>query len=253
MSKRVVAIGDLHCGHKGGLTPPEWWSQEPGWRSLEEESWRRYCEMPKRHRPVDLLIVNGDAIDGRGERSGGRELLTTDRRVQCDIARVCIEAWGATDIVMSLGTPYHTGQLEDWERVLACDCGAEIHAHPFVKVDGVTFDIKHKIGSSSIPHGRYTALARSKLWNRLWRERDMQPEARVLLRSHVHYHVYLGGPGWLGMTLPALQMGSDYGRRQCEGVVDWGVVVFDVEKESITNWEADTCVLQEAKSTVLTV
>ena len=40
--------------------------------------------------PVDILVVNGDAIDGHGKKSNGSELLTTDLLQQVDIAVECL-------------------------------------------------------------------------------------------------------------------------------------------------------------------
>ena len=42
----------------------------------------------------------------------------------------------------------------------------------------------------------------------------------------------------LRQVLPALQaMGSKYGARQCEGLVDFGLVFCDVENGAITRWQ----------------
>lgn len=250
----VVACGDLHSGHRGGLTPPAWFDngERPGnLRSLQEEGWTRWKGLTKDYRKPDVLLVNADCIDGRGERSGGRELITTDRIEQCDIATTCLSQFRAKHVVMSRGTPYHTGQLEDFEDLIAGNLNAEINNHPFVDCGGVMFDMKHKVGSSSIPHGRHTAVARAKLQNTLWSLRKTQPKADVLLRSHVHYHSGAFGPGWLALTLPCLQMCSDYGTRQCEGEVHWGIVVFDIQKGRVKSWKAEIIELQAAKSQVL--
>ena len=139
---------------------------------------------------------------------------------------------------LSHNTPYHVGKLDDYEDLLADHLGATIKDHPFFTVDGVVFDMKHRVGGSSIPHGRGTAVAKEWLWNVLWAERGEQPKADVILRSHVHYHSYIGGPGWVAMTTPALQAaGSKYGGRIMSGTVDWGVVVFDVENGEF-DWKA---------------
>lgn len=245
-AKRVVAIGDLHSGHAAGLTPPSWWAsrKREGWqtiRKLQAAYWREYCRLVALYSPCDLLIVNGDGIDGKGERSGGTELLTSDRREQVDMASACIKPWRAAKICMTYGTGYHVGREEDWEHILADKVGADIRSHLWVDINGCTFDVKHKVGSSSIPHGRYTALARSRLWNMLWAARKLQPAARVVLRSHVHYHAHCGDAHGVAMTLPALQAAhTKYGARECEGTVDWGIVVFDIAADGGMTWKAET-------------
>ena len=233
--KTVVALADLHCGHRAGLTPPDWqWSKGTGrrkaWGQAQREAWRAYQDLRAAIGPADVLIANGDLIDGRGEASGSTELAIVDRHEQCEAAKECLSLWDAKRTIISTGTAYHTGQYEDWEEGIADSMNAEILSHPFVKIEGVTFDLKHHVGGSQIPHGRYTALARDQLWNVLWSERGEQPRAQVYLRAHVHYFAFAGGRDWVAMTLPALQMaGTKYGARRFSGTVDWGLVVFRIE------------------------
>jgi hypothetical protein len=236
-AKKVLAIGDLHCGHGVGLTPPAWQSGgELG--VIQKALWDHYAETVQSIGKVDLLIVNGDTIDGKGKRSGGTELIEPDLTRQTEMAAECVDLVKTNRVVMTYGTPYHT----------ATDCGADtesqlikdlklkkpsrtvtVGGHEWIDVNGMIFDVKHKVGSSGIPHGRATAIKKEALWNMLWAEREQNPKAHVFLRSHVHYHEYAGNSEYLAMTLPALQgPGSKYGVRQCSGTVDFGLVSFIV-------------------------
>lgn len=240
-AKRVLFMGDLHCGHRVGLTPPDW--QYPAksdavrykWGRVQRECWDLYIEQTTALGPFDVVVVNGDLIDGKGFRSGGTELITTDRHEQCEMAAECIRPVlsKGTDLVITRGTPYHGGSNEDFEDVVASELHArKIGNQEWISVNGVCFDVRHHIGSSSIPHGKFTAMARSRLWNLIWAaERNEAPKADVIIRSHVHNFHHQGERGWLGITLPALQsLGSKFGAKLCEGTVDWGFVVFDVWK-----------------------
>ena len=242
---RLVVLADLHCGHMTGLTPESWFLPDTGTDNrtakraqAQRQLWNFYTTAVRSLHPIHRVVVNGDAIDGKGFRSGGSELIRADREEQVDMAVECIKVTGAHDIAVTAGTPYHTGKGEDWEHVLAEKLKAEFGGQHFLDIGGVTFDFKHKVGSSSIPHGRMTALARAKLWNKVWAaERQRQPDVDVLVRSHVHYHNYCGGIGWLAMTTPALQgYGSNFGVRQCEGLADIGIVVFDIYKGGVFKW-----------------
>ena len=251
---KVVAISDLHCGSKAGLAHPGWFRSEDSHTGrLQREMYSRYELWTEEHAEPDVLLVLGDCIDGKGERSGGTELLTTDRREQCNLAIELLDMWKAKRICMVYGTPYHTGNLEDWERTVADALNAEIHGQMFVEVEDVMFHLKHKIGSSSIPHGRHTAVARERVSLMLWEDRADWPKANVILRGHVHYHNFCGGPGWLAMTLPALQAPSTkYGSRQCSGVVDWGIVTFDVDGDSF-DYREHTVQMAEARPAVVKI
>lgn len=242
--KTILAISDLHCGHRAGLTPPEWWVNDfqDGLKAEQMESWEWYRKKLIEIGKVDVLFILGDCIDGKGARNGGVELITADRHEQVKIAIRCIEEIPADKLYMVHGTPYHTGEDEDFESMIAARVGGEIASQLWVDVNGIVFNLKHKIGGSSVPYGRGTPLGKENLWNRLWADIDGAPRANVFLRGHVHYHAFTGDREFLSMSLPALQSPSTmYGARQCSGTVDFGMVSFRVrEGDSITTmrWEA---------------
>jgi len=243
--RRVAIISDLHCGHAAGLTPTEFECQNTSQdqkllklSDIRKQCWAKYLDIIKQLGKVDLLIVGGDAIDGRGERSGSVELLYVDRREQVKMATACLKAWNARNYCMVRGTPYHTGDKENWEDDIANALGCHIGEHEWAELEGYIFDIKHKVGSSQIPHGRYTAAAKEDLWNQLWAASSQQPNADMIVRSHVHYYCggfnYTTGKKRRFLTTPALQsMGTRYGARECSGKIDWGVLAFDISKGKI--------------------
>ena len=257
---RLVVISDLHCGHQVGLTPPPWWhdcvyaeGRNAKIAKIQRELWNFYADSIDSLQPIDRLIVNGDAIDGKGARSGSSEQVAADRNEQCKMAAHAIDYANAEKAGIIYGTPYHTGTEEDFEWLVAQICDtpiAFVSGQEFPIINGVQFDFKHKVGSSGIPHGRFTALARAQMWNKIWHaEHKLQPDARFLIRSHVHYHAHCGGSGWDAMTTPALQgFGSNYGVRQCEGLVDIGLLVFDIFNNGDTSWQLVKAELSHQKA-----
>ena len=253
--KRVVVIACMHCGHLVGLTPPQWWMSKARAHEsnipshipeTQRRMWGAYKATLADLKPIHTLIVNGDCIEGKGGRSGATELLAADREEQASMAVQCIAQAEASNLVVIYGTAYHTGEDEDWENVVATRCAAsgkfdecKIGSHEWVQVNGVIFDVKHHVGASSVPYGRYTAIARAKLWNMMWAERQEQPKAHFIIRSHVHYHVDCGERRkWRAMTTPALQAaGTKYGARRCEGTVDLGLVYVDCYEDGTWNWD----------------
>ena len=248
--KRLAVIADPHSGHRVGLTHPDYQWKVPTltahiWTKvarIQRECWRWYAKTVKALRPVDVLLVNADCIDGRGERSGGVELITGDRAEQVEIAARVIELWGAKVVIMTRGTPYHTGTEEDWEDVLARRVRArKIGDHEWIDLNGIVFDFKHHVGRSTIPHGQFTPQARDWLWNALWAEAGYQPRADWIVRSHVHYARWCGGMRggreWHATTTPALQaMGTRYGARYCSNLVDFGLMHWDVDGKGGVDW-----------------
>lgn len=233
--KRVIVLADMHCGHIAGLTPTPF--QCNGGNKikdfavkLERECWSAFNYLLKNTKQrFDIAIWNGDLIDGRGERSGGTELITSDRDEQGDIASRVVETVGANRNFFCYGTAYHTGQCEDFENRIAERFGGDIKSHQFIEVNGVVIDVKHKIGGSSIPHGRATAIKREQLWNLLWAEQDGQPKADIIMRSHVHYYDYTGNDNYYAVVTPALQAAyTKYGARACSGTISWGFLTIEI-------------------------
>ena len=245
-SKRILVISDTHCGHLVGLTPPDFNPQfgkkTPQQQHHEEREiyWKWFAKEVDALRPFDALIFNGDAIDGKGDKSGGTEQLTTDRNQQCDMAIQVIEHIKAKDVFMSFGTAYHSGASEDFEEQIANAVAArKIGAHDWLNVNGLVIDYKHHVGGSQSPVGRATPLSREHLWSILWAEHGEYSRAKILIRSHTHAHVYTGGYGWLAMVTPALQgYGSKFGARRISGTVDFGFVHFDIEDKENWSWQA---------------
>lgn len=242
--KRVAVISDLHCGHLVGLTPPEYdgnfgdKTYKGHHQYARRAYWDFYAEQIDALKPIDVLIVNADCIDGRGDKSGGTEQLTTDRNEQVKMAVDCIRYAECDEVYMTYGTGYHTGNDEDWEDQIAVAVGAKkIGSHIWVDVNGLVFDLKHHTGSSQSPTGRFNSIAKEKVWNVLWNEWGEYPKSDVIIRSHAHYHAYAGGYGWLGMITPALQgYGSKFGARRMSGTVDFGFVSFDVTSKKEYSW-----------------
>ena len=241
MRKRVLVIADEHTGHNLGLTHPSDDFDDGTTHYLVRRTiWEWYAPLVKRLKP-NIVIVNGDCIDGDGKKSGGTEQLTTDRIKQCKMAVKTLKVIpGKPKFFMSYGTGYHTGNDEDFENIIADDIGAErIGAEDTIDVNGLLINYRHHIGRSGIPHGRHTAVAKEKLWNNIWAQRGEYPEADVIVRSHVHYYAFCGGPGWLGLTTPALQgYGSKFGARVVTGTVDVGMVHFDIWSKDKWEWKA---------------
>ena len=242
--KRIVVISDLHCGHGVGLTPPNWRSALSVFGNkglnMQTELWDTYTKEIDAIKPIDILMVNGDAIDGKGKRSGGTEQITTDTNKQNQMAAECIDYCEADTVVMTYGTPYHVsdGGNDDEDNLARMVGAKEIGAHGFYNIDGFTFSLKHKpAGSSAIPHGEATPLLRDWLSNLLWKDMELQPKADVIIRSHVHKYLQVDNDHALAFTTPALQgFGSKYGSRQCSKIVSWGFIYFDI-KEGDLSWK----------------
>jgi len=264
--KRVLVISDLHCGSRVGLTPSDYdqpvlFEHDLKWGLQREEQWNWFSNKVKYLRDdhcFDLLIVVGDCVDGPSNRANGRDVIWPQPEAQVQMATRVIEYIRAKEVVMVDGTTYHVANAE---RAVANNVNARLEGHAFPIINGVQFDVKHKIGSSSVPHGRHTPLSKAIIWNQLHSEiAEDQPNADIILRGHVHYHIGVSCVAkrrivhaW---TCPALQgLGSEYGDRECEGTVDYGLMHFDINDDG--SWSQQTHLLfaesHKAQSTVCCV
>ncbi len=240
--KRVVVAADFHAGHEYGIVPPgtERRSESSKMGRFEKALWDFYTTALDSVKPIDVLIVPGDCIEGKGERSGGMELITADRNRQAQMAARAIDYAEAEKVRIFRGTRAHVGKDEDWEDVIlkASECkDISISDHDWLECNGQIIDVRHKVGGSTVPHGRHTPIARERLWNLIWNsEGQRQPKASIVLRAHVHYFSFCGASTWLGITCPALCYNSSFGKRECSGVVDVGILVFDFEEDGSYSW-----------------
>ena len=246
---QVLVMSDPHCGHRAGLTPPAyWWVEDPEddarykWALMMRETWTDFLSMIEPYRGCDVLIINGDAVDGKGEKSGGTELITSDPDEQAIMAARCVKEINPKVVLMTYGTPYHTGMIMDYEKIVAREVGAaKIESEAKYRIEGKLLNVKHFISSSVIPHGRFTALERDKLWAAIWAEMYGNEKPDITIRSHVHYYAQNDStPFGLGIITPALEgPGTKHGGRRCMGWVDFGIVGLELEYGEKIKWQVD--------------
>ena len=257
---RVLLFGDTHCGSEVGLTPPAYqWncidnptSQEHRtinkFATLQKECWDWYISTLDILRPIDKVFGMGDLTDGDGKRSGGTEQITTDRKKQAAMAIEAIEQIRCNDLVFVYGTPYHTGDAEDFEVDIATHFNSKIGSHEWEEVNGVVFDLKHKQGSTQNPA---TSLFTAVRDNREWAVLGEQPKADVLVRAHSHRYCVLDLEDCLAISIPSLQAyGTKFGARQCSRKVQFGLLALDVWPDGIVQQHLNIAKLTGHKTRV---
>jgi hypothetical protein len=187
-------------------------------------------------KPYNVALLNGDLIDGKGEKSGGTELLTSDWKQQAQMAAAWIRRLDVKYIRATRGTPNHTGvtaDMEDWviDILKAEGIDAVIEEAGLYKVYGQTIDMRHFVPSSSIPHGVATPVLRSLLSALLWNTEDVQDMVDIFIRSHIHKAIQINVHNKLFIVTPALQGRGSKGARKWDNVVQFGFVVLDIYKD----------------------
>lgn len=244
MKKRILAISDLHCGHRSGLTPKQYqfnYLEKPRtlpdkkrkkYGEIQKHVWDWYSKKVKSLGKIDVLFFLGDGTDGSGSKDGGTELITSDLSIQTEMAIESLALTKAKKMAGVYGSPYHVSpKYMDLEDAIAKELGfVSMGSREFIEVEGVTFDLKHKVGKSSIPHGQGTMLAKQWLWNEVWSGKDLQPRADVYLRGHIHDENAIGKKDWMAISLPGMEWASKFGTRMVDGIVSVGFLEIIVDK-----------------------
>jgi hypothetical protein len=258
---RLVVISDLHCGHVVGLTPPQFQgkfldedvSKTNKYIKIQKAMWdffQKEITQLQRESAIDIVVCNGDAIDGDGYLSNSTELITSDRLKQVAIAKNVIDFIGAPKNIIICGTGYHTGNAEDFESVLANQLDSKFENHCWLDINKQIFDIKHHMGGSASPAGNYSSIAKEALWSLLWQEVGNIPKpVKYLIRSHVHRYSYIENSLYSAMSTPALQgLGTKFGARRCSGTVDVGFLTFDISANGQVSMQKHLAKLEEQKA-----
>jgi len=197
----IGIIADLHCGSKCGLLPPSYWNDYTP--DAIKWLWEQYTTLltlwPKR---LDLLIINGDPIDGKQSRAAGTGLVDNDLSGQVRIAIECLEPFversGKT--IRMCGTAYH----ESFDGPLAAlDEHFGITRPPTYQKeiirdieleDGAILNIKHQPEGEGMLY-RGTGYDRELLWATVTETLKHFPRATHIVRAHIHSDGHMRGFG----------------------------------------------------------
>jgi hypothetical protein len=214
----VVIVADLHCGSRAGLT------SEPQNRTQEIllEKWEENIDAWGR---PDILIVNGDAVEGKGKPNP--TLTQHDGILQAQDSFKLLKMWDAKTYLFSYGTNFHTankGGGEDWEYLICSlmnewkpGCAQIRDYWGQIEVGKTVLYAKHKVDRSSVPHGKATPVLREAYWGQiLSMTGETEKKADIYIFSHVHYFLKIEDDLAATIITPAWQArGSKYGNRKC--------------------------------------
>jgi len=180
----------------------------------QAEIYGHWAELCKEWRRPDILLCNGDIIDGVQPANQGVETWTTSLDEQLDAATVLLKMLEPREAYFTTGTSYHVASAgRRHEETLAGNFGARLDNDVFIDFNGHVIHAAHHISYSKVFHYRTTPLARAMLISKLNEEKSYKCE--WLARSHVHYfvqirfssHGALTTPCWEGRT-PYMVKGS---------------------------------------------
>ena len=216
-TKSLVVINDLHAGSKYAAIP-EGWKMKDGLiaPTCEANHWLYECyiDWAKEFKKPDILVVNGDAVDGHQHLNYGAEVWSTDGYDQYLLAKHLIELYDAKELYVVFGTPYHVAwagtPVEQFiaESLHAKGCGWSVVQEWL----GRKCVFSHHISvSASNWQYRTTPLARELVMDRLeWGTES----AQLAVYSHAHYFCAVQFSDSLAIISPGFQGQTPYMARK---------------------------------------
>lgn len=216
--KRVMVISDLHVGSSTAVC-----SEKPIIsdlstyyvpNKLQKTFFKAWKDMIKSiDGTVDLLVINGECIDGANKKQLGQQSWTTNIDDMMNDAKKLIEMIPYKKVLILRGSGYHeqvdgtnfeeimADKLRDCIKYKAYGGEGKTDYFAFVKIYGKVFNFTHHIGFSKSEAYRTTALAREMVGMHF--QHDKLGRADIFVRSHVHYFNHIEFTHTHGCTTPA--------------------------------------------------
>jgi len=217
---KIGIIADLHIGSAFGLWPPKARLSTGGHYQLNigqrylNKHWRSITDILP---PLDILILNGDIIDGQNPKGMARYVCEPDPQFQARAALELLQPVLAKtkSVFCTEGTEYHEGESATWAEWLAREVGSiDKDGHYawdwlLLDVGGLRFDIAHR--QAFFIRYRATALEREMQFSAM-----LSDTADVIIRSHTHQYTWLKMPGdgrlQMALSTPGWQIQTHYAR-----------------------------------------
>jgi hypothetical protein len=225
MSEKILlALGDTHIGNEGSVMPEEVNSDEliPGRNrryfpnQIQKELLKKWYAMVDDCPRPDVLLLNGDLVDGKNYKESGMGTWTTDVHLQSQTLKELVSMLKPRKIVGTSGSPYHSDRNPNMDKIAVEACGGTFRGgYAALNIDGIRVHAQHKVSvSKSTWQYRSTPVGRAMVLAAL-NESDFG-HYDVILKSHAHYYCYVGYSNSLGIILPAWKAYDPFGDTNLE-------------------------------------
>jgi hypothetical protein len=216
---RLLIISDLHvgsitalCSEKPVVSDHNSYHLPNKLQKALFKAWKDMIKDATKDGGIDLLVVNGECIDGANVKQVGQQSWTTNLDDQMNDAKKLIEMIPYKKILLIRGSNYHD-QLDatNLEEIMASKLrdvvdyktyGGEGKTDYFayVKINGKIFNFTHHIGYSRQEGNRANALSREMKGMHF--QHDKLGRSDFMVRSHVHYFVHVEFTNTHGIVTP---------------------------------------------------
>lgn len=225
---RILVISDTHVGSHVGLCLPEAKDNDYGLthiaNAVQMHLFDKWCSMLHQIGHVDILILNGDIVEGVNKKEDSVGVFTTNVHAQAYVASALIDMIDYDDLYVLEGTDYHVGKTSGDHIVCEILNGTWLGMHEFIDVDQVKFHARHKAKFSSVKYGRCTSQRKETMDMRL-----DGVDIDIALRSHTHKFVFSGDAHDITVNTPCWKGLDKFIVQNSIELPDNGYVLFEVE------------------------
>jgi len=237
--KDILILSDMHVGSLWGLWPPDFEADDP--RSdnrlrfhqnhTQKQLWKHWKDMVAKVNP-EIIIFNGDLIDGQQRKSIGREVVTSRLETQIAACIDIIRTLPEVPMYFTQGTDYH--EMPDGsavEHYIAKEFNGEFGDDLLIDECGIRMHVGHAISTSSSSWQYWpTALSRDLLLLALHSSDQKYGSVDVAIRSHRHNFCGAIFKNQIGVITPCWQTRTPYAvKKDFVTPPDIGYVVLKVE------------------------
>ena len=230
-SKSFVIYSDLHTGSKYSVCTEEPVLDDGSYRPSPNqkkmlEAWYASLDMIEQ-KNTDIMVINGEPIDGDNYRSLGDSVWSTDMGDQLLDAEKLVSMIPHEKLYMIRGSGYHTTRgATNYEKIFGNKIGAESYTSVLgnqtkadfeatFRVFGKHIHFTHHVGYSGWWQYRQTPISR-ELVKMHFNHKINGFHTDLLIRSHVHYYVEVRFPNTKGLATPAWKFPDGFLYRQGE-------------------------------------
>lgn len=217
-AKSIAIWADIHAGSVYSVCPPKVKLKDGGVYEATPAQKELYVDWNYSikdlvYKEPNLVVINGEPIDGANRYSGGVGTWSSDINDQFTAAEILINRIPRKELVFVRGSAYHVdSQGTSFEELLAQKMGARRYrtfgGHGKtdyscnVEMFGKHINFTHHVGYSRWFQYRTTPLA-SEMAKMHFEHHRRGFHTDILVRSHVHYYVEVRFPHTFGFTTPA--------------------------------------------------
>ena len=235
-AKVMIAIGDTHLGSDGAIMPlevnSEDWCEGRNRRyfpnQIQKDIYKRWEMMVEDAPRPDILVMNGDLVEGKNYKENGVGCWTTDSMLQARALAELVGMMKPRKIIATSGSPYHSDSNPNVDKLATEMCGGTfMGGYANININGKRIYAQHKVSvSKSSWQYRSTPLGRALVLAAL--NEDDMGHYDIVLKSHAHYFCYCGFSNSLGMILPGWKSTDNFLNTNIEfGNSALGYVRFD--------------------------